>query len=67
MSNRYITSIEHRPQDARIVYWIGDEVEPQQFGITFRGDYQNSFRDGLVESQVLLMAIGDKQMEDLER
>lgn len=61
MSSRYITSIEHRPQDGRIVYWIGDDVEPQQIGITFRGDYQNCFRDGQVESLLMLMSISDKQ------
>ena len=67
MSSRWITSIEHRPQDERIVYWIGNDAEPQQFGVTFLGDYQNCFRDGLVESMLMLMSIGDRQMDELEQ
>lgn len=65
MSDRHITSIEHRPDD-RIVYWVGTEVEPQAFGVTFRGDYSNVYRDGLVESLLMLLDMGDRQMDLLE-
>ncbi len=64
MSSRWITSVELREQDDLIIYWCGTDAEPKEFGITFRGAYQNIHRDGTAESMLMALAMLEKQTED---
>lgn len=65
----HITDIEtiHAAHERVLTaYWLGDEKKRRQFGVTFVGDYTNSDRDGVVESIILALALGNDMMDTLE-
>lgn len=47
----HITSVDER--DGLTIYWVGTDDKPQEYGVVFRGEYQNISRQSLAESVAL--------------
>lgn len=58
-----ITDVEKRENE--VVYWIGNDDDPRDFGVLFQGPIANIARQGIVESIILALGVCSDMAEGI--
>lgn len=65
MTSLTITTVEKRTEPTLVIYWLGTEDNPREFGVCFSNGLVNIANQSVAESVALALGIASDMVEKL--